>query len=66
MDPIHPILPQPVNIPPVTRPPQVGRIDREDQRKHEQDEDAAKRRRRRQQSSDGTAVDVGSHIDVTA
>jgi hypothetical protein len=32
MDPIHPIIPQPPNIPPVAPSPMSGKIDRERQR----------------------------------
>jgi hypothetical protein len=32
MDPIHPIIPQPQNIPPVAPSPMAGKIDRERQR----------------------------------
>ena len=32
MDPIHPIFPQPSNIPPVAPSPMAGKIDRERQR----------------------------------
>lgn len=71
MDPIHPILPTQVTIPPVTPAPMTGRIDREKRR----DQDAEKRPRdRRVPQNDGEpdagdAVDVddgGHHIDLTA
>ncbi len=32
MDPIHPILPVPPNIPPVTEAPRVGKLDRDQRR----------------------------------
>jgi hypothetical protein len=69
MDPIHPILPQPLNIPPVTEPPSIGRIDRDERRKKgEQDEDGqeaqrhAARRRDEEQADDEPAP----RIDLTA
>ena len=43
MDPIHPIIPQPPTIPPVTPAPSSGRIDREGRR----DADGGAGRKRR-------------------
>jgi hypothetical protein len=71
MDPIHPILPQPINIPPVTQPPSVGRIDRDERRKRgEQDDDAQEAQRRFSEEhgehADADADDRGPRIDLTA
>lgn len=74
MDPIHPILPQPPNIPPVTPSPRAGSVDRDGQRRREPEEE---KRRRRPGSVpedelapelDSGEDDHGSaaHIDVTA
>ncbi len=74
MDPIHPILPQPPNIPPVTEAPRVGRIDR-DQRRGKRDEDEhgnarGKTGTHRGSGEFGDESDPGAephpHIDVTA
>ena len=72
MDPIHPILPVPPNIPPVTEAPRVGKIDR-DQRRERGDEDG-ERESKRQTPAGKSAADDGQpaegeprrHIDVTA
>ena len=74
MDPIHPIVPVPPRIPPVSPAPLIGRIDREGAREKAEEE---KRRRRRAASgapqngpihhadeADGDRP--GTHIDVTA
>lgn len=37
MDPIHPILPVPPNIPPVTEAPRVGKLTRDQRREPRQD-----------------------------
>jgi hypothetical protein len=68
MDPIHPILPQPLNIPPVTEPPNIGRIDRDERRKKgEQDEDGQEAQRRfSEEHGDRASEEPGSHIDLTA
>jgi hypothetical protein len=79
MDPIHPIVPLPPNIPPVSPAPTVTRIDREGPRGNAQEE---KRRRRRAQPEHGPGAseegldyagdgrdggdDSRLHIDVTA
>jgi len=74
MDPIHPIVPVPPNIPPVTPTPLTGRIERDTPRQSLED----RRRRKRaqihdtpdaspnpeQSPSDGD--DSGLHINVTA
>jgi hypothetical protein len=75
MDPIHPIVPKPPSIPPVTPAPLVGRVDREGGRRGPEDE----RRRgpaprdRRPESEDelgapGDRWDDSDrpHIDITA
>jgi hypothetical protein len=81
MDPIHPIIPQPPNIPPVAPSPMSGKIDRERQR----DENAGGKRRPRpgatvsihgEAQADETSwedydvsdeeTDGGLHIDVSA
>ena len=72
MDPIHPILPVPPNIPPVTEAPRVGKLDR-DQRREPGDE-AEKRQPNprtslRSASTDDEHAADGEprpHIDVTA
>jgi hypothetical protein len=68
MDPIHPILPQPINIPPVTEPPSIGRIDRDERRKRgEQDDDGQEAQRRySEEHGDPSTDDSGPHIDLTA
>jgi hypothetical protein len=74
MDPIHPILPQPVNIPPVMPPPKVGRIDRErrprDDRREEPDERKTPRDEEPETVAHAQKTDPGEephgHIDVTA
>jgi hypothetical protein len=72
MDPIHPILPQPPNIPPVTPPKGIGAINRE-LPKREQDQRpsgrGSERRRGNEPDSDRPRLgELGSgpHIDVTA
>lgn len=50
MDPIHPIIPQPPNIPPVAPSPMAGKIDRERRR----DEDARGYGRKRRPGPDAT------------
>ena len=81
MDPIHPIIPQSPNIPPVAPSPMAGKIDRERQR----DEGAGGKRRPRpgatvsihgEAPADETAweeydvsdeeADGGLHVDVSA
>lgn len=71
MDPIHPIIPVPLNIPPVTAAPLSGRIDRDDRRRGLDDE----KRRRRPAAPHATPpagdqgdddADAGLHINVTA
>ena len=71
MDPIHPILPQPVNIPPVMPSPGVGRVDRDGARDGRADQQARReaQRRRRELQPEGAREredDAGSHVDVTA
>jgi hypothetical protein len=68
MDPIHPILPQPINIPPVTQPPSIGRIDRDERRKKgEQDEDGHEAQRRfSEEHSDPPSEEPSPRIDLTA
>jgi hypothetical protein len=73
MDPIHPIVPQPPNIPPVTPAPTAGPIDRDSRRRREQEEQ--KQRRRSEFSPEDELAPEepgedeqgpGAHIDVTA
>jgi hypothetical protein len=74
MDPIHPILPQKVNIPPVAESPRIGRIDRRNPK-----EDKREQRERPEAKHPGhefidelDAADMvggegpGPHIDITA
>jgi hypothetical protein len=80
MDPIHPIIPVPPNIPPVTPAPMIGRVDRDRPRSGAGED---KRRRRRAQDDRDPAArydggldyaaddpddedDTGLHINVTA
>ena len=70
MDPIHPIIPVPPNIPPVTPAPLIGRIDRDDARQSA-DEGKRRRRPRPEPALDATETldgddDTGLHISVTA
>lgn len=62
MDPIHPIIPQPPNIPPVTPAPTAGRIDREGKR--QSDEWLDKRRRRRAVAGPPNRADEGARGDT--
>jgi hypothetical protein len=74
MDPIHPILPQKPNIPPVTEPPRVGRIDRRDPRRdtpqgrdRDKDDDDSRPGYKRDQDVEAWDEDnPGPHIDITA
>jgi hypothetical protein len=70
MDPIHPILPQPLNIPPVLPATGVGRVDRDGGRSGKGDQDASARRQQRQQREVVADVDVEGeprpHVDITA
>jgi hypothetical protein len=79
MDPLHPIVPVPPNIPPVTPAPMAGTVNREGAR-NKADQD--KRRRRRPEADaaahasvegadyylddPGDDDDSGLHINVTA
>jgi hypothetical protein len=80
MDPLHPIVPVPPNIPPVTPAPMAGGVSRDGARR---DSDQDKRRRKRPDagaaahaSIDGADYylddpgddedDTGLHINVTA
>ncbi len=69
MDPLHPILPQPPNIPPVLPSPRTGRIDRDTPR-NEADKERERERRRRAAAAelDGQDDDdeTRPHVDVTA
>lgn len=77
MDPLHPIVAIPPNIPPVTPAPMVGRVDRDGSRAG----DGQDKRRRRRPTDPGSASydepdypaedpddenDSGLHINVTA
>ena len=69
MDPIHPILPQPVNIPPVMPSKGVGRIDRDSPRDGSDDQQAKRegQRRRRESMPDADGQDEARpHVDITA
>ena len=71
MDPIHPILPQPINIPPVTEPPSIGRIDRDERRKRGEQDDHGQEAQRRFSQEHGEPADQRSEdgrprIDLTA
>jgi hypothetical protein len=70
MDPIHPILPVPPNIPPVTEAPRVGKLDRDQRRDQGRDDKRPAQRRPpgRDAASDDSAPDAEPrpHIDVTA
>jgi hypothetical protein len=72
MDPIHPIIPLPPNIPPVTPAPLIGRIDREDRRRAPDDEQRRRRPGARPTTEDHPVDerdgddDSGLHINVTA
>lgn len=78
MDPIHPIVPVPPNIPSITPAPMAGRVDRDGARSNS---DQGGRRRRRSESAPATYIsedgqeyyaeapkddDSGLHINVTA
>ncbi len=66
MDPIHPILPQPLNIPPVTPPPRGERIDRDTPRDESAKERERQRRRRGASEPGDDEDDQRPHVDVTA
>ncbi len=73
MDPIHPIVPLPPNIPPVTPTPLIGGIGRDDRRRS-LDQDKRRRRPPTQAPADPVLEehagegddDPGLHINVTA
>lgn len=80
MDPIHPIVPVPPRIPPITPAPMIGRVDRDAGRSPAGED--KRRRRRAQDDRDAPASydgqihyaaddadgedDSGLHINVTA
>jgi hypothetical protein len=64
MDPIHPILPQPPNIPPVLPSTGVGRVDRDGGRGAQGDQDAPAKRQPR--APRDFAVDVDADSDAPA
>jgi hypothetical protein len=69
MDPLHPILPQPLNIPPVMPSTKAGRIDRDSRRDGKADQEEAQRRRerdRRRAQDDASDDDSRPHVDLTA
>lgn len=69
MDPIHPILPQPLNVPPVMPAPSVGRINRDGRRDGKPGQEArAKAARQRGEASAESRGEDGSarHVDITA
>ena len=69
MDPIHPILPQPVNIPPVRPSSAVGRINRDGARDggaHQRAKRDAERRHRESQPEAEDEGHDGPHVDLTA
>ena len=68
MDPIHPIVPTPPSIAPVTPAPLAARIERDGARSSGEDQ---RRKRRRQPSEEPegdafTGEDGLTHIDLTA
>jgi hypothetical protein len=77
MDPLHPIIPIPPHIPPVTPAPMAGRVDRD---ASHTGADPERRRRRRSANPDSSSYDEGEyavgdpgdeddpglHINVTA
>ena len=71
MDPIHPIVPQPPALPPITPAPTAGRVDR-DTRRPDPGPDGKRRRRpapaqgRRPTQAYERGDDGGLHIDLTA
>jgi hypothetical protein len=71
MDPIHPILPTPVNIPPILPSTGAGKINRDGGRDGGAEQQAKRDAKRRRQESlpDGGGEDemgTGTHVDVTA
>jgi hypothetical protein len=69
MDPIHPILPQPVNLPPIQPSTGVGKINRDagrDGGAGRQAKRDAERRRRESQPEAGGEDEGGAHVDITA
>ena len=65
MDPIHPILPVPVTIPPVLPSTKAGRIDRDGRRDGKADQEEAERRRRERARDEASEDDPRPHVDVT-
>jgi hypothetical protein len=63
MDPIHPIVPVPPRIPPVTPAPMIGRVDRDAPRSADAED---KRRRRRAQDDRDRAAHYGGELDYGA
>ncbi len=70
MDPIHPILPQKVNIPPVAESPRIGRIDRRDPKEGKREQREQPERGRAHEFGDEPDIvdgeQSGPHIDITA
>jgi hypothetical protein len=69
MDPIHPILPTPVNIPPILPSTGAGKINRDGGRDGGAEGHAkrdAERRRRESLPEEGGEDETGAHIDITA
>jgi hypothetical protein len=79
MDPIHPIVPLPPTIAPVTPAPMVGRVDRDQPHGAPGDENRRRRRARSEHGSDAELADglgyvvgpdgeddEGLHVNVTA
>ncbi len=70
MDPIHPILPVPPNIPPVTEAPRVGKVDRDQRRDPRRDGEGKSEAEERRRQADANDVlpdgEPRPHIDVTA
>jgi hypothetical protein len=63
MDPIHPIVPVPPRIPPVTPAPMIGRVDRDPARSPTGED---KRRRRRAHDVRDAAAHYDGEVDYAA
>jgi hypothetical protein len=74
MDPLHPILPVPPNIPPVLPPPSVGRVNPDAGRGGDDSERPRRERRKDEYQEDDLPLDAElgpddeprPHIDITA
>ncbi len=61
MDPIHPILPQPVNLPPILPASRLGRIDRDQRERRNPQQDEPEPDEREDDDLQGE-----SHVDISA